>query len=423
MSLQSNLSSAFTRVATEFKTVYTRIGALGDLTTTNKTNLVAAVNEVRAAAASATGINDETTTTTTTWSSSKINSNINAAIPNWSTLSGKPSTFAPIIGTTAVTAKAGNYVPSWVEVTGKPSFAAVATSGSYADLTGTVPTSALPPLAINEIFPVATQAAMLALTAQRGDMAIRTDNGLTYVLASDAPATLADWKEITTANAVTSVAGRTGIITLTKSDVGLANVDNTSDAAKPISTATSTALAGKAATSHTHTAANISDSTPVGRSLLAAADAAAARTAIGAGTSSLDLGATASTAAPGNHTHTHASLTDTTAIGTQVATAATAAAIRSLIGAGTGNSNLAIGTTGTTAAAGNHTHVSANITDTTTVGRAVMMAASTTAARSAIGAGTSSLVIGATAGTAQDSAAVGDTEVDLVALFEAGLAA
>lgn len=41
---------------------------------------------------------------------------------------------------------------------------------------------------------------------------------------------------------VTSVAGRTGDIILNKSDVGLGNVDNTSDASKPISTATQTAL-------------------------------------------------------------------------------------------------------------------------------------------------------------------------------------
>lgn len=44
---------------------------------------------------------------------------------------------------------------------------------------------------------------------------------------------------------VQSVAGRTGIIVLTKSDVSLQNVDNTSDASKPISTDTQTALNGK----------------------------------------------------------------------------------------------------------------------------------------------------------------------------------
>lgn len=45
---------------------------------------------------------------------------------------------------------------------------------------------------------------------------------------------------------VTSVAGKTGDVTLTKSDVGLANVDNTADSAKPVSTAQQTALNLKA---------------------------------------------------------------------------------------------------------------------------------------------------------------------------------
>ena len=45
---------------------------------------------------------------------------------------------------------------------------------------------------------------------------------------------------------VQSVAGRTGAVVLTKADVGLGNVDNTSDAAKPVSTATQTALNLKA---------------------------------------------------------------------------------------------------------------------------------------------------------------------------------
>lgn len=46
-------------------------------------------------------------------------------------------------------------------------------------------------------------------------------------------------------NAVTSVAGKTGAVVLAKADVGLGNVDNTSDAAKPISTATQSALNAK----------------------------------------------------------------------------------------------------------------------------------------------------------------------------------
>lgn len=57
---------------------------------------------------------------------------------------------------------------------------------------------------------------------------------------------------------------------------------------------------GAAATSHTHPSTQISDSTATGRSVLTAASAAAARTAIGAGTSNLALGTTGSTALAGN---------------------------------------------------------------------------------------------------------------------------
>lgn len=45
-------------------------------------------------------------------------------------------------------------------------------------------------------------------------------------------------------------------LSLTKSDVGLSNVDNTTDLNKPVSTATTTALSGKADTVHVHAAAD-----------------------------------------------------------------------------------------------------------------------------------------------------------------------
>jgi hypothetical protein len=54
-----------------------------------------------------------------------------------------------------------------------------------------------------------------------------------------------DWDKIDSTDAVTSVAGRVGNVVLTKADVGLDSVDNTSDANKPISTATQTALNAK----------------------------------------------------------------------------------------------------------------------------------------------------------------------------------
>lgn len=49
-----------------------------------------------------------------------------------------------------------------------------------------------------------------------------------------------------------SVNGRSGDVTLSKADVGLNNVNNTSDANKPVSTATQQALDGKSDTGHTH---------------------------------------------------------------------------------------------------------------------------------------------------------------------------
>lgn len=56
------------------------------------------------------------------------------------------------------------------------------------------------------------------------------------------------WQRIPNSSAVSSVNGYVGVVVLAKGDIGLGNVDNTSDADKPISTATAAALAGKQAT-------------------------------------------------------------------------------------------------------------------------------------------------------------------------------
>lgn len=88
------------------------------------------------------------------------------------------------------------------------------------DAGGLVPTAHIPPLAINEVYTVASEAAMIALPAQRGDMAIRTDNGLTYVLSTDTPGNAADWKQVTAAGQVVSVNGKTGVVTITLTELG-----------------------------------------------------------------------------------------------------------------------------------------------------------------------------------------------------------
>ena len=98
------------------------------------------------------------------------------------------------------------------------------------------------------------------------------------------------------------------------------------------------------------TAAAITDSTVVGRAVLKAVDAADARTAIGAGTSNLALGTTASTAKAGDYAP---SWTEVTAKPTVIAAGNTQAEARTAIGAGT--SSLTLGTTASTAKAGNYT--------------------------------------------------------------------
>ncbi len=92
-----------------------------------------------------------------------------------------------------------------------------------ADLVGgVVPTSQLPSLAVTEYLgSVATQTALLALTGQKGDWAIRTDTGSTWVIVGTNPSVIGDWVELATpADAVSSVNGYTGSVTLAHSDVG-----------------------------------------------------------------------------------------------------------------------------------------------------------------------------------------------------------
>jgi len=87
------------------------------------------------------------------------------------------------------------------------------------DASGKLPTSQLPSLAITSTNVVSSQSAMLALSAQEGDVAIRTDNSKTYILADSDPTSLSSWKEITAGGAVTSVNGQSGTVSLSTTDV------------------------------------------------------------------------------------------------------------------------------------------------------------------------------------------------------------
>lgn len=197
----------------------------------------------------------------------------------------------------------------------------------------------LPAIAITDTFVVASQTEMLALTAQVGDVAVRTDIKKNFILRVDGAGTLANWQELESpTDVVTSVAGKTGAVTLTSSDVGLGNVTNESKTTmftSPALTGTPTAptaaggtnttqiattafvqsgLSGKANTSHTHA---ISDTTGLQGALDAKAPLAsptftgvpAAPTAT-AGTNTTQVATTAfvttGLATKANSTHSHA---------------------------------------------------------------------------------------------------------------------
>ena len=76
MSLQVRIESLVLRLAAEFKTIYGQVGTLANLSTTDKTNLVSSINELRSqilVLAGITVIDDaNSAATSTTFSASKI---------------------------------------------------------------------------------------------------------------------------------------------------------------------------------------------------------------------------------------------------------------------------------------------------------------------------------------------------------------
>ena len=294
MSLVTNLTNLATRIATETKALRTLLnGNAADnsgLTTTAKANLVAAINEVNAKpAGGATSLDGLTDVTITAAASGDILRHNGTAFVNtpgttWYEVAGAAATAqtysiqrANHTGTQSADTLTDGTTNKAFLATERTKLAGVAAGATANDtdanlkaranhtgtqavgtitglgyfatgtdasnLTGIIGSAQLPALSISDTFVVASQAAMLALTAQRGDIAKRTDlNGQAFILSTDSPSTLADWVSLNTTSDVTSVAGRTGTVVLTSSDVGLANVNNTSDAAKPVSTAQQTAL-------------------------------------------------------------------------------------------------------------------------------------------------------------------------------------
>lgn len=88
------------------------------------------------------------------------------------------------------------------------------------DTNGKLDTAVLPALAITDTFTAANESAMLALSAQKGDICVRTDTNAVYILTDTPASTLANWVQINVpAGAVTSVNGKTGVVSLSTTDI------------------------------------------------------------------------------------------------------------------------------------------------------------------------------------------------------------
>jgi trimeric autotransporter adhesin len=86
--------------------------------------------------------------------------------------------------------------------------------------TGTLPSSVLPPLAITDTFVVANEAAQLALSVQKGDVAVRTDLNKSFINKTGNNTVVSDWQELLSpSNTVLSVNGQTGSVVLSTSNI------------------------------------------------------------------------------------------------------------------------------------------------------------------------------------------------------------
>ena len=96
------------------------------------------------------------------------------------------------------------------------------------DSNGQVPSTQLPSY-VDDVLEYANVAAF-PTTGETGKVYVETTGNTTYRWGGTAYVKI-------TSGEVSSVAGKTGVVTLTKSDVGLSNVDNTSDASKSVASA------------------------------------------------------------------------------------------------------------------------------------------------------------------------------------------
>jgi hypothetical protein len=148
------------------------------------------------------------------------------------------------------------------------------------------------------------------------ELTLRTPVSTDLILIED-PASQLFYKALVSAlpsggvGAVSSVAGKTGAVTLVAADVGLANVDNTSDANKPVSTAQAASIATKVTANGAITGATKTKVTYDAKGLVTAG-ADATQDDIGDGTTFKQYSATEKTKLAGIATAATANSSDAT---------------------------------------------------------------------------------------------------------------
>jgi len=145
------------------------------------------------------------------------------------TISGYGITDALAIGTTSTTALAGNTTFAFSDITSTPTTisgygitdafdgATSSLTGNIdlaSQVTGTLPVGNMAATALTTVQTASSESAQLALTAEEGDVVVRSDENKTYMHNGGSAGTMADFTLLATpTDAVTSVDGNTGVVT------------------------------------------------------------------------------------------------------------------------------------------------------------------------------------------------------------------